>query len=164
MSEIKPIVPEAMILEVIQRQIGEPIMEASFAKERYIAAHFASPLVPTPKIIQTERYLVHSNCGFSNVLVANDQVTAVLDWLNARYGDFLYDVAWLNFWDSGRAYPNWFRVQYTERDLDIPKYESRLLCYQCCIALDGLRFFAAANNAAAYQWVKDHILRLIPSD
>jgi hygromycin-B 4-O-kinase len=111
-----------------------------------------------------ERYLVHGDYGFGNLLAANGQVTAVLDWLNARYGDFLYDVAWLDFWDSGRGYRDRFRARYAEQDIDIPNYESRLLCYQCCIALDGLRFFAKANNAAAYQWVKDHILRLIPSD
>jgi len=45
-----------------------------------------------------ERQLVHGDFGFDNVLVAEGRVTGVIDWQNARFGDGLYDVAWLDFW------------------------------------------------------------------
>ena len=108
-----------------------------------------------------ERYVVHGGYGFGNLLVANGRVTAVLDWIDAKYGDFLYDVAWLDFFDPKRGYPEIFRANYVARDIAIPSYEKRLLCYQCYMALDGLRFFAKSNDPKGYQWVKERILNLI---
>lgn len=104
-----------------------------------------------------ERYLVHGDYGFSNLLVARNQVTAVLDWINAGYGDLLYDVAWLDFWDPKRGYGELFQAHYAKQDLDMPDYERRLFCYRCYIALNSLRFFAKTNNVHAYQWVKERI-------
>ena len=43
-------------------------------------------------------YLLHGDYGFDNVLVDQGKISGVLDWANAKYGDFLYDVAWLDFW------------------------------------------------------------------
>jgi hygromycin-B 4-O-kinase len=40
-----------------------------------------------------ERYLVHSDLLYFNVLVRDDHVSAVLDWGSSMYGDFLWDLA-----------------------------------------------------------------------
>lgn len=109
----------------------------------------------------SDRYLVHGGYGFGNVLVAGDQVTAVLDWNDAKYGDFLYDVAWLDFYDPARSYPELFRASYVEYGADVPDFHKRLLCYQCYMALDSMRFFAKANNPQAYQWVVARISSLL---
>jgi hygromycin-B 4-O-kinase len=108
-----------------------------------------------------DRYLVHGGYGFGNLLVVNGRVTAVLDWLDAKYGDFVYDVAWLDFWDSERGYRELFQAHYAEQGTDVSNLERRLLCYQGYIALDGMRFFAKSDNADAYKWTRDHILSLI---
>jgi hygromycin-B 4-O-kinase len=72
---------------------------------------------------------VHGGYGFNNMLAENGAVTAVLDWTEAMYGDFLYDVAWLNFWDPGHDYQAIFRADYAERGFAVPDFEQRLLCY-----------------------------------
>jgi hygromycin-B 4-O-kinase len=108
----------------------------------------------------TERYLVHGGFGFGNVLVANDRVVAVIDWLDARYGDFLYDVAWLDYWEPGR-YRELFRRDYAARGVDVPNFDRRLLCYHCRMALDGMRFFAKAGRPDAYKWTCDRITSLL---
>lgn len=108
-----------------------------------------------------ERYLVHGGYGFNNVLAEDGKVTALLDWTDAMYGDFLYDVAWLDYWDPGRDYQALFRADYAERGIDVPDFEQRLLCYQCYIALDGMRFNAKSDQATAYKWVKDRITGLL---
>jgi hygromycin-B 4-O-kinase len=77
------------------------------------------------------------------------------------YGDFLYDVAWLAFWDPGRDYQAIFRVDYAEKGVPTPDFAQRLLCYQCYIALDGMRFNAKSGHATAYNWVKDRITSLL---
>ncbi len=109
----------------------------------------------------SERYLVHGLYGFRNLLFENGRVTAVLDWIDAKFGDFLYDVAWLDFYDQERAYPKLFRASYAERDIDVPDFDDRLLCYQCYIALDAMRFFAKTNDCDSYTYVKNRILALV---
>jgi hygromycin-B 4-O-kinase len=57
-----------------------------------------------------ERHIVHGDLVNHNVLVQGPRITAVIDWGNALYGDWLYDPAWLTFWWPW--FPQW-------RDIDI---------------------------------------------
>jgi hygromycin-B 4-O-kinase len=57
-----------------------------------------------------ERHLIHSDLLHYNVLVEGDRVTGVLDWGCGMYGDFLYDLAWLCFWQPW--YPAWQRIDF----------------------------------------------------
>lgn len=111
----------------------------------------------------SQRYLVHGDYGFNNVLVHNGKISAVLDWMNAGYGDFLMDVAWLDFWSPGTGFQERFRQSYHLLGQEVPFYEERLLCYQCYIALSGLRFNAKLQNKPAYDWVRQRIHSLLPS-
>ena len=122
-----------------------------------VYAHMESLLGYAPD----SRHFVHGGYGFGNVLVADDRVTAVIDWLDAKYGDFLYDLAWLDYWDPGRGYRERFWAHYAERDVDVPHFDQRLLCYACYIALDGFRFFAKSGDGRGYRWTRDRITGLI---
>ena len=119
--------------------------------------HFEGLLEHCPN----ERHLVHGGFGFGNLLVEDGRVTAVIDWLDAKFGDFLYDVAWLDYYDAARSYAELFRANYAARDIALSCYPERILCYQCYIALDGLRFFALSENAQMYNWTKARILGLL---
>jgi hygromycin-B 4-O-kinase len=44
-----------------------------------------------------ERHIIHGDLLNRNVLVQPPRITAVIDWGNALYGDWLYDAAWLIF-------------------------------------------------------------------
>lgn len=108
-----------------------------------------------------ERFLVHGGYGFGNLLINNGQVSAVLDWIDSKYGDPLYDVAVLDYWDVGRGYKDIFRADYKHRSVDMPSFDERLLCYQCYIALDSMRFFAKSDDHGGYRWTTDRIEGLI---
>lgn len=98
-----------------------------------------------------QRYLVHFEYGYNNVLAENGKVTAVLDWTDASYGDFVYDVAVMDLWPpAGVDFPKLVHQYYTAHGVDLPHYKERLDCYQCYSALDGLRFFAKTNDYDAY--------------
>ena len=45
-----------------------------------------------------ERHLIHADIVGDNVRVLSDRVTGIVDWGVAMYGDFLYDLARLDFW------------------------------------------------------------------
>ncbi|TCC58650.1 aminoglycoside phosphotransferase family protein [Kribbella pittospori] len=55
--------------------------------------------------LPAERRMIHGDLLSGNVLVAGGNVSAVLDWGNAMYGDSLYDAAWLIYWWPW--YPDW---------------------------------------------------------
>lgn len=57
-----------------------------------------------------ERHMVHRDLFGRNIFVQGAAVTAILDWGNATYGDWLYDAAWLIHWWP--CFPQW-------RDIDI---------------------------------------------
>jgi aminoglycoside phosphotransferase (APT) family kinase protein len=57
-----------------------------------------------------ERHVIHGDLVNRNVLGLNSKVTAVIDWGNALYGDWLYDAAWLICWWPW--FPRW-------QDIDI---------------------------------------------
>jgi hygromycin-B 4-O-kinase len=115
-------------------------------------------MVTLLNICPEDRSLVHGDYGFDNVLAADGRITAVLDWPNAQYGDFLYDVAWLDFWQSGFAFRDLCAAHYGERGIAVPNYAERILCYQCAIALNVLRFFAKRQNEEAYRWTRQTML------
>ncbi len=107
----------------------------------------------------TERYLVHGNYSFKNTLAQNGKITAVVDWVDARYGDFVYDIAGLDFWCPWLHLPERFQHYYQQQQREVPFYQERLLCYQCYMALVGMRFFAASGQEEAYRLVCQIILQ-----
>jgi hygromycin-B 4-O-kinase len=107
--------------------------------------------------VPEERYLIHSDLLHYNVLVEADRITGVLDWGCGMYGDFLYDLAWLCFWQPW--YPAWQRIDFREEathhyaaiGLDVPDFETRLRCCQIHIGLAGQAYLAYAGNLTALQ-------------
>jgi len=114
-----------------------------------------------------ERSLVHSDLLYYNVLVDRDRITAVLDWGSSMYGDFLWDLAWLTFWQPW--YPAWSTVDlgqaalhhYAEIGLALPNFEERMGCYQLAIGLDGLAYQAFAGHSANLEWTTRRVLALV---
>ncbi len=100
------------------------------------------------------RSLIHSDLLHWNVLVDGDRITGVLDWGCGLYGDFLYDLAWVCFWQPW--YPAWAPIDFKEAavqhyadiGLDVPHFDDRLRCCEIHIGLAG----------QAYQaWVGDWV-------
>jgi hygromycin-B 4-O-kinase len=58
-----------------------------------------------------ERHVIHGDLVNRNVLVQDSRITAVIDWGNALYGDWLYDAAWLIYWWPW--FPQWQDIDIT---------------------------------------------------
>jgi hygromycin-B 4-O-kinase len=108
-----------------------------------------------------ERALVHNDFHFENIVADGQQVTAVVDWANALYGDPLYDVAWLT-WQA--AHPGWWYDDGAEilraRYGASPHYATRIACYQCHIGLDHLRYYARNEMRDRYDFCRAWLLAL----
>ena len=85
--------------------------------------------------------------------VLGGRVTAVVDWGNAMYGDFLYDLARLDFWAPG--YPAMEAVDvlaeaeghFRSAGVVVPDFAERVRCCEVHIGLD-----AQTYNAFTQRW------------
>lgn len=99
-----------------------------------------------------ERHLVHSDLLHRNVLVDGDRVTGLLDWGSSVIGDFVYDIAWLTFWQPW--YPQWSgidfaraaREHYERIGLPVPRFDERLRCYELRIGLGNLNWYLSRHD------------------
>jgi hygromycin-B 4-O-kinase len=101
-----------------------------------------------------ERRILHGDFGFDNVLATGDRIIGVIDWSGLAYGDFVYDLARIDFFSANPAVTKLLRERYAATT---PHYAERLACYQCWTGLNGLKFYAKANARPSYEWTKQRI-------
>src|SRR5260370_5281901 len=114
-----------------------------------------------------ERYLLHSDLLYFNILVRDNRINAVLDWGSSMYGDFLWDLAWLTFWQPW--YQSWSAVdlrsaargRYASIGLAVPNFGERMRCYELAIGLDGLAYQSFAGHWENLAWTSRRILSLL---
>ncbi len=98
------------------------------------------------------RQVVHNDLLNANVLVAGDQVNAVIDWGCGLNGDFLYDLAWFAFFWPWC--PQWIDIDPVEEYRnhawqaapDLDGFDARLRCYQIHLGLGDVRYLAHLRN------------------
>ncbi len=112
------------------------------------------------------RQVIHSDLLNFNVLIADDRVSAILDWGSSMYGDFIFDVAWLTFWQP------WYRAwdgvdiaraalgHYAAIALEVPLFAERLRCYELYIGLDGLAYQSWKGRWDDVAWTSQRVLAL----
>ena len=108
-----------------------------------------------------ERYLVHADYGFGNALAEGGNITAVLDWANAMYGDFVYDIAWVDLDSSELDFQTQAWRYYEGKGLNIRNYRERIVCYQCYICLDSQKWYAKSNKAEDNEWMRRRITGIL---
>jgi aminoglycoside phosphotransferase (APT) family kinase protein len=100
-----------------------------------------------------DRHIIHGDLVNHNVLVQGSRITAVIDWGNALYGDWLYDAASLIFWWPW--FPQWQNIDITaeleghweQHGGQPPRLHHRLRACLVHIGLDAM-----AYNAYRGRW------------
>jgi hygromycin-B 4-O-kinase len=116
-----------------------------------------------------QHHLVHSDLLNFNVLVGDDRIGAVLDWGSSMYGDFLWDLAWITFWQPW--YAAWAAVDiraaavqhFETAGLSVPQFAERMRCYELAIGLDGMAYQAFDDHADDLAWTTRRVLELLAS-
>ena len=112
------------------------------------------------------RHLIHADLVNRNVLVEGDRVTAVFDWGSAMHGDFLFDLARIDFWAPW--FPAWREVDvlgtaarhFGAMGLDVPRFETRLRACELYIGLDGQAYQAFKGGWSDLEWTAARTLEL----
>ena len=113
-----------------------------------------------------ERHLIHDDLMNFNVLVDGDRITAVLDWGSSKYGDFVYDLAKLVFYEPW--YPQWRNIDFAAEGrahfdaigLAVPHFAERLLCYCLREGIGGMAYSAFRKRWAEVDRKARRVLEL----
>ncbi len=108
-----------------------------------------------------DRHLIHGDYGFDNVFSNGESITGVIDWGEAKYGDFIYDCAWLSYWSKKHYYRDLLKKYYIEKQVSISNFDERMRCYELHIGLGALSFYANSHQDAKYHWNKERLLALL---
>ncbi len=101
-----------------------------------------------------------------NVLTNNNQITAVIDWANAMYGDFLYDLAVLVFWEpmhepiKGIDWKGEALKHFENIDLEIQQFEQRLQCCMIHLGLSSMSYYGFSRDWVWLSTVTDRTLEI----
>jgi hygromycin-B 4-O-kinase len=136
----------------------ENLFETSFL-EKETWQRIYSQIEKLSEFCSDEKYLVHGDYGNSNVRSDGMKITGVFDWEHSCYGDPLYDIAWLTFWQKKP-----FRIKEIEdyyRARNMPHFDERLLCYKLRIGLSSLSFYAYSQQRDKYDSIKQRIFDLL---
>jgi hygromycin-B 4-O-kinase len=106
------------------------------------------------------RTLIH------NDLLNDHKITAVIDWANALYGDFLYDLAQFTFWEPLHEpvkNVNWEAEalkHYQSIGLEVPMFRERLQCCMVRMGLDAQAYYAFKSNWELFEAVARRTLEV----
>ncbi|GAC1402245.1 MAG: hypothetical protein NVS4B12_07740 [Ktedonobacteraceae bacterium] len=65
----------------------------------------------------------------------------------------------MDYWCPALRVHKRFQQYYLERQVVVPVYEERILCYQCYVTLDAIRFYAKSGQENSYQQIRTKILQ-----
>lgn len=109
------------------------------------------------RYVPSEKYLIHGDFGPGNILISNHQVTGIIDWNEAAYGDFLYDIAYLDFWTDSLDILQPALEHYQRQGKDISNFHARIHAHQLLTGLTALGIYAALNLSEPYTNVVNRI-------
>jgi hygromycin-B 4-O-kinase len=96
-------------------------------------------------------HLIHGDFATGNVLVSENQVTGVIDWNEFGYGDFLYDIAWLDFWTPNIDIADAYKAYLKDNKKIVLNYKERVQCHKLFICLTALGLYAAMGKKDIYK-------------
>lgn len=135
--------------------------------DRKVFDHYYTKMKDLIDLIPSRRELVHGGLCGGNVLVDDGQVAVVLDWQDARYGDHVFDLAYMLYWldkSAQEACMNAYKESLKKLGLSEARLKDRVKCYQYYMSVDALRFTAKTKNERLYRAVLDKLSLLDGAD
>lgn len=145
---------------IIDKKTGKSMFDTTMLEKDFWNKSLAR-LVELVEFCPEERWLVHGDYGSDNVLADHGKITGVIDWGGSMYGDFLYDIAWLEFFSKGYPYEEAYKKHLFSQGRLPQDFDTRVLCYKLWIAMSSLSFYAYSEQKDKYERSKGKIERFL---
>lgn len=109
----------------------------------------------------SEKSLLHGDFGPHNLVSDGKVITGVLDWADSRLGDYLYDVAYLDYSSEDIFYIELWQQHTARQGRNEPHFEERIMCYKLHNILNDLAISAIQNKIGYYKRVKKRLHAMI---
>ncbi|OGC77879.1 hypothetical protein A2619_03690 [candidate division WWE3 bacterium RIFOXYD1_FULL_39_9] len=134
--------------------------EGSYWPEGYFMSVYGA-MERRVKYCPNIRKLIHGDLGSNNILVNRGKVSGVIDWSDSKYGDFVYDVAYLGFWVDVMPYRKVFPHYFKSKDVVIVNYKERFDCYTLNLALSILIYYSDSKDLNGFTYVKSRLDKFV---
>jgi len=102
------------------------------------------------------RCLVHGDLGSYSIIAKQHRVTGLIDWKLAMYGDHLYDIANLMFWNEDRL--DSLNAKLQAEYMTTVDNRNAILCYMLRIGLEELYTTVMMNEPGCdIEWVANRL-------
>jgi aminoglycoside phosphotransferase (APT) family kinase protein len=119
-----------------------------------IIDRFFAQLESNARFGSETRRLFHGDPGFDNILMKDGQVSAIIDWGQMGYGDWMSDFARLEFWSPG-TYGDTL-VFAEEYGLESDNINERKALYWAINALWAIEFAHKNQNENVIYWLRSN--------
>jgi hygromycin-B 4-O-kinase len=156
----------AFMQDYTRKKIDEAIIFLEDQEEEIaFIEKLAGAIEPLLDVLPENRGLIHGDYGANNIFAnAEGEVTGIFDWELSKFGDFVYDLGWLDYWGMYEQIS--FSEDYLElcrksRNLNTDNYEERVHCYKLAVGLHMAWFSSKIENKEWYRSGKKLILPLL---
>lgn len=132
------------------------VKKRSFVDEEIINKLFFQ-IKELARVVPKQKYLIHGDFATGNIMIENNTITGIIDWNEFGYGDFLFDIAYLDFWINKTNFIQIYKDRFQKNNQKISYYEERIMCHKLFIGLNALGIYAAINWENGYKSVLERI-------
>jgi aminoglycoside phosphotransferase (APT) family kinase protein len=101
-----------------------------------------------------EPKLLHGDFSPKHLLIKGNHITGIIDFENAKGGDPVRDLSWVNFF-YGDSFPiEWLKEGYSEKCIFDNNFDLKMKLYRLHIGLDLLDYYASEDNIAGLNHTK----------
>lgn len=100
---------------------------------------------------------MHGDFGPHNLVSDGNVITGVLDWADMRLGDYLYDVAYLDYWTEDNFYAEAWCAYAAKQGRQEPDFDDRICCYKIVNVLNDLPVSAIQGDFESYGKTKERL-------
>lgn len=110
----------------------------------------------------SKKNIVHGDLGSFNLLAKDNQITAIIDWSLALYGDHLYDKANFLFWNEDKLQP--LIKEIKNKYITTDETKEVFYCYMLRIGLEEI-YNTVIRNEVGYdiEWVANRLNDIMDS-
>ncbi len=103
--------------------------------------------------------LLHGDFSPKHLLVKDNHIVGIIDFENAKGGDPIRDIAWVNYFYGESFSIEYLKLGYSDKSIFDNNFDLKMKLYRLHLSLDLINYYGTENNEAGMNLSKDRLLR-----